>query len=137
MERSIRANNVVLFNIVEKDGVSDVEKVNDALAIIDPSLVALPENIFRIGKKDGSKCRPIRVRFKYPEQARLCLRKKSSLMASDEFSRVAIQDDKTPSQLNFLQELRNDLKTRLDSGETNLTIKYKNRVPQIVTSQKN
>jgi hypothetical protein len=46
-------------------------------------------------------------------------------------------EDRTPRQTQYLKSLREELNQRINSGETNLTIKYINRVPQIITKQKN
>ena len=48
-----------------------------------------------------------------------------------------ISDDKSPRQLTYLKSLRTTLQNRIDNGEANLTIKYVQGKPTIVTISKN
>lgn len=51
---------------------------------------------------------------------------------------VNISCDRTPIERKFLNDLRVELKIRVDAGERNLPIKYRNGVPRIVsTASKN
>lgn len=135
VERSIRACNVVLYNV--KESSEDASVVNDLLEVIDVSLVVTPENVLRLGKRNENKPRPIKLRFKNTDMARLCLRKQSALLGNATFSGVVVRDDKTPRQRQYLNALRDELQRRTDNGETNLTIKYINHVPKITIKQKN
>ena len=47
--------------------------------------------------------------------------------------------DPTPTERAYFKKLKSTLQSRLDSGETGLTIKYFNNIPKIVSSnnQKN
>lgn len=137
VERSIRACNVVVYNVKENSQIRDVDFVNDVIEAIDPSLVVSPEEVSRLGKPDGNRPRPLKLRFKTPEMARLCLKKKSALLTNPTYAQIFIKDDKTPRQLQHLKSLRSELNQRVTAGETDLTIKYVNRVPQIITKQKN
>lgn len=133
VERSIRASNVIVYNVEESVEKSDVEVANDILEAIDPVLVVAPDNVLRVGKKTDGRPRLLKLRFKSADLARLCLRKKTVLRSHKNFSHVNIKDDKTPRQINYLKSLRTELKNREDAGEKNLTIKYVNHVPTIVT----
>lgn len=50
---------------------------------------------------------------------------------------IKISDDKTPSQREYLNNVRLALKRRIDAGEQDLTIRYIKGVPTIVTKKKN
>lgn len=136
VERSLRASNIILYNVPVTAGVNDCDLVNDILEVIDSSLVASPDDVLQIGSSNNGKPRLLKVRFRNFQMARLCLKKKSALLAHGQYSKVVISDDKTKQQQNILRSLRDELKTRVDNGESNLTIKYINKTPQIVT-QKN
>lgn len=137
VDRSARACNVIMYNVKPVANKQDVDVVNDVLEVIDPSLVIGPENVFRVGKTVGDKPRLLKLQFKTQQMARLCLKKKSSLLQHPQFAHITISDDKTPGQLKHLNNLRDELKRRLDVGEKDLTIKYVNHVPKIISHQKN
>lgn len=137
VERSLRASNVILYNVQENPAVHEVDIANDILEIIDPSLVVLPENVSRIGKAMENKTRPLKLRLKSAEMARLCLKKQSALLKNGRYDKIKIKDDRTPRQQQFLKSLQTELTERTAAGETDLTIKYVHNVPQIITKQKN
>jgi hypothetical protein len=94
-------------------------------------------NVVRLGKSSGRKPAPLKLRLNHSDSARSCLRKQSVLLGKDVYAKIVIREDRTPRQMQYLKSLREELNQRINSGETNLTIKYINRVPQIITKQKN
>ncbi|EFA12433.1 hypothetical protein TcasGA2_TC005244 [Tribolium castaneum] len=130
VDRSARACNVIMYNVKPVANKQDVD------VVIDPSLVIGSENVFRVGKTVGDKPRLLKLQFKTQQMARLCLKKKSSLLQHPQFAHITISDDKTPGQLKHLNNLRDELKRRLDVGEKDLTIKYVNHVPKIIHIKK-
>ncbi|EFA12429.1 hypothetical protein TcasGA2_TC005240 [Tribolium castaneum] len=132
VDRSARACNVIMYNVKPVANKQDVDVVNDVLEVIDPSLVIGPENVFRVGKTVGDKPRLLKLQFKTQQMARLCLKKKTSLLQHPQFAHITISDDKTPGQLKHLNNLRDELKRRLDVGEKDLTIKYVNHYPNLI-----
>ncbi|KAG8252273.1 hypothetical protein J6590_061179 [Homalodisca vitripennis] len=48
---------------------------------------------------------------------------------------VVLARDRTPYEIKYLSNLREELRTKRENGERNLTIKYRNGIPTIV--QKN
>lgn len=137
VERALRAANIIIYNVPEftdsgdSNSVDDVAHVNDVLEICDPSVAVSPDNIQRIGKRQKDKVRPIKVTLRNCSQALLCLKNKKKLLHSKKFTKIVISDDKTVQQLSNLRALRDELKTRMDNGEKNITIKYINKTPQI------
>ena len=65
--------------------------------------------------------------------ARKILKNKSSNTAPI-VKNIRITDDKTPAQMAYLNKVRNELKRRIEVGETGLTIKYIRGIPQIITT---
>ena len=92
-----------------------------------------PIFIRRVGKKIGNKPRTLKVTFTN-ELAALSVLKNKKNLANTNFTQVSIQNDLTPRQMEYLNNLRQELKTRIESGENGITIKYKNGIPTIVTS---
>ena len=134
VDRMLRSSNLILANVAEKSDVRDEDVVNDILEKIDSAVVVSPENVTRIGRKINDRPRLIKIKLKNAETVKVVLRKKSKLQ-NTEFSHVHIFDDKTTSQRQYLKDLRNELHTRTDNGEANLTIKYVKGLPHILSRQ--
>lgn len=136
-ERSTRATNVILANVLETPNTRDVDIANDILQIIDSAAVVSPDDVERIGNSVNGRPRLLKLRFKSAEMARLVLRKRDALRKSQVFGKVFVRDDKTKQQQNYLQNLNQELKTMRANGIKNATIKYRNNVPRIVTTSQN
>ena len=132
MERFKKSNNLILYNVPEDKSNDDVTIANDILECIDASLIVKPENVSRIGQSgDSGKPRLLRLTLYSTEQVKLALRKKYLLKRSI-FKDVFVTNDKTKSQRDHLNNLKSSLKVRIDNGDSNLTIKYIQGIPQIV-----
>lgn len=125
VDRSIRAANVIVFNVPESKDNNDVDQVNDVLEQIDPSAVACPDDVTRFGKSTQNKPRPIKITFRKTEMAKMVLRKSSTLKGT-KFSNIIISNDRTPAQQEYYRNLKIELTERINNGE-NLTIKYLNK----------
>lgn len=132
--RSYREKNVIISGIAESKDVNteerqkyDMEQVICILRTIIPDC-AIPQKIFRLGKFDSNKTRPIKVSFDSTQMAKQILKNKVNNQNFQIFS------DQTPLQRKFLIELRNELKTRQDNGESDLIIKYIRGTPKIIQS---
>lgn len=132
VDRSYRATNVILTNVPEDSGSSDVDLANDILEVVDSSAVVLPDNVTRLGKSVNGRPRLLRLRFNSVEMAKLVLRKKDVLKSNAKFNKIGIRDDKTKQQQTYLRTLNDELKKRRAQGENNLMIKFQNNVPKIV-----
>lgn len=140
LERERRANNVILVGVKEfnSDNGSD-RKIHDETTV--KKLLSDVNNggdysqkvmaVQRLGRREDGKIRPIKVILFSRQDAIWILKNKSKARKE-----VRIYDDKTPKQREELNQLRNTLKTRVEMGETNLTIRYVKGVPKIV-NQKN
>ncbi|KAJ2941709.1 hypothetical protein O0L34_g10517 [Tuta absoluta] len=136
-----RSCNVIVVGAPEatSDNV-DARKTHDERIMRDlleqvtgePTAAGTVATLFRLGRRDPArpKPRPIKIIFKSRQDARKVLKNKTKCKD------VRIYDDKTPKQMQELEELRQRLKVRLEKGEVDLTIKFINGEPKIV-KQKN
>lgn len=133
-ERRVRENNIILKGIPEphlKDRRerqdSDKHGVIDIINMISKDL---PEPIWirRLGKYDTNKCRPIKIVFSNSGPVKSILRLKRNVELND----IKIFSDLTTTQQTYYKNIKSQLNFRINNGEENLTIKYKNGVPKIV-----
>lgn len=136
-ERSLREKNLIICGIDElysKDQEDrrshDMNEIKKVLKSIIPDC-AEPVKIIRLGKYDVKKTRPIKACFATSESPRLILRNKSN--ATKGTTRIKFFSDETPYQKKAMQNLRDDLKQRVEAGEKDLTIKFIKGVPKVTT----
>lgn len=136
-DRRRRAPNIMVYDFKEPDASipnilaieEDLKSFKAKLNELSPELVGLVQRLARIGVREPGKCRPLKVTFESPSSATKFLvtnRAKTPPLFS-------ASSDKTPKQREYLNQLRAKLKHRTDAGEENLTIKYVNFQPQIIT----
>lgn len=131
VERSLRASNIILYNVPENPDVGDDIIANDILEQIHETAVVQPEDVTRVGKPTSKKPRPLKLHFNRVELARSVLRNSSALKNS-QFNNIRVNSDKTPQQQEYYRQIKNELESRKNNGETNLSIKYKNNIPEII-----
>nr|CAI5851460.1 unnamed protein product [Callosobruchus analis] len=124
-----RSHNVLLRGVPEGD--NDPNLVTDIISHIDSAANAHRVSATRLGRLT-SRPRLIKVTFASPVFAKNVLRKKSSILSHPSLNSVKILDDKTPTQMQQLQDLREELRHRQAAGETDITIKYVQGTPSIV-----
>lgn len=136
-ERISRSQNVIMFGIDESQGSTDARTEHDTrtaarviAAVVDTAVS--PVRVARLGRP-GARPRPLKVCLMDGSAAKNILRQKNKLRGT-EFGSVTIRDDKTPRQLEYLNHLRSELKSRQDSGEEDITIKYVKGIPKIISS---
>lgn len=139
VERIGRSKNIILRGVPEINGTVDERKHHDS-RVLSKVLGAVgcsstPLSVIRLGKPqpDG---RPRALRAVFPDSnpAKQILRNKAKLLDDRQFRGYKLHDDKTKSQLDYLDGLRRELQGRVDAGEAALTIKYIKGIPQIVES---
>lgn len=134
MERVRRSHNIIIRNVQESNAVEqDTITVNQIFDHIIPQQSHHVISISRIGTHSPPKNRPILVSFSNPSIVKKILRNKKLLKLVDSFRAISLSDDLTPNQSNYLRELRDRLRHRLQQGETDLTIKFLKGVPTIVS----
>lgn len=134
-ERNNRMKNVIIAGIPESSGANglerrdnDLKQVLKVLSILNDSNPK-PEKIFRLGKYKPEKTRHIKVCFNDDKIPKVLLRERSKLD-----NNTKIFSDNTPLQSKYYNKIKLELKNRQQAGEKNLTIKYFNGVPKIVTN---
>lgn len=108
---------------------SELETVKNILRKMDGHAPNNDMSIYRLGKYEPEKVRPIKVSFETRELALNILRQKNKL---DSTQGVYIKSDQTQMQRRFLGSVIAELKQKTEKSETNLKIKYINSVPKII-----
>lgn len=131
LEKFKRSHNLIIGSLPESE--RDDQIVRTLLTAVDPMSSQFILSVGRIGSKNGSSGRPrlLKVMFGNIVTPKNILRNKSVLLSTEHRS-VTIRDDMTPGETRFLNSLREQLKSRIAEGETNITIKYVKGAPAIV-----
>lgn len=88
---------------------------------------------FRLGKATKDKPRAIKLCLSSENEAVTLFKAfGTKIDTGDELDGVSLARDRTLKERQHLSDLRDTLKSRIDSGEPDLTIKYLNGVPKIV-----
>lgn len=126
--RRNREKNVILVGVPETGSLTADEAEVMRIASSLSTKICKPCKVFRIGKSNVTgKHRSVKVCFDDPASAKELFRNKNKLPDN-----IKIYNDQTPSQQNYLKSLKEELKRREDTGETELTIKYLNGTPTII-----
>lgn len=146
-DRVRRASNVMVYGLVESTSpnsnarkISDLELVTSLFKSSQPNFNNSGVKLFRVGKTQGDKPRPLKVVLNSEYDARLVLSTFSHDSASKVntiFSSVKVARDKTPQEQKYLKSLVAEMENRKSKGEDDLTIKFKNNIPSIVKVPKN
>ena len=137
MNRERNSFNLILYNIQEADGrpsdesptPTDSDLVKSVLQSIEPSEYSNLKAV-KLGKKIQGRTRPVRVTLPLKTDVTTILRNKFKYSGP-----VKIQQDRTVKQREHLAKVRSELKSLIDSGVTDKTIRYINGVP-IITDVK-
>lgn len=141
-ERMMRGKNIVISGVPEAKSTNANERKNedkDAIVKIISTLsvdIPEPENIFRLGKYQPTKIRPIKVCYESQKTATNILRRRKNLTQDN----LKIYSDQTPQQQTYKKLVKEELERRIKNGENNIGIKYVKGIPkitEIVTSPKN
>lgn len=137
-ERMQRTNNIIMYNVPEAPENTDAAEhdsriVQDIIQSTSPARANQPKpiNIRRVGRNVNNKPRALKVSFSSGSEALDILKTKKHLRSST-LNNISLNNDQTPRQVVYLKQLRLELKGRMDSGENNITIKYKNGIPTIL-----
>jgi hypothetical protein len=142
-DRSARQSNIVLYNVPESKSNSagaktthDRDLIGKIFRLISCDVPSF--SFFRIGKSTQRSVRPIKVIFPNADVVKDFFKRFSKELLTDEcLSEVTASRDRTPKERNHLAELRKQLQDRMELSEVNLTIRYINGTPKIVTKAKN
>lgn len=118
----------------------DVDLAVELFNGVRPDVVLDVRAAVRVGKKTPNKPRPLKIVLDNETNARLLIRSFTSETATQlgqMFSSVKVSRDRTPREMQYFKTLAADLDRRKSAGKKDLTITYKNNVPQIVKLSKN
>ncbi|CAH2098604.1 unnamed protein product [Euphydryas editha] len=136
-ERAKREKNIIIRGITEIRSLNSEERLSyDTEEVMKIMKMAVPDctkpiKTIRIGKYNPDIPRPIKIILPTSEAAKSILRNKSKIKVNN----IKLYSDETPYQQKYRNNLRNELKRRLEGGEKDLTIKYINGVPKITKIQ--
>lgn len=147
-QRNRCACNVIAYGVNESSSSNSTLRVNHDSSLITlmvdafcPNQNKTPEfKSFRIGRSSERGPRPLKIIFKAQSDVAYFMSNYNidTLHGLDQsLANASISRDRTKNERKRLDELRQQLKTRTDSGETGLTIKYQNGIPKIVNVKKN
>lgn len=119
-DRERRAPNLIIYNMDEGEdvGCNDVDLANEIIRKINPGNTPQINKILRLGQGHS---RPLRVSLPSKQEALFIFRNKYRYAGL-----IKISQDQTLKQKKHLHELQSQLKSLIDAGETNNTIRYKN-----------
>lgn len=141
-ERNIRKQNVVIFNVKEVNSLDgaqrqnhDIDVVRDVLSTVSSGIDLRHIEVQRIGRyiENGNRHRPIKVKLNNAKDVHTVIRNTSKLRASQSYNSINISLDRTRRQLDYYKKIKAELDSRVERGETNLKIKYKQGIPTIVS----
>lgn len=140
-DRNRRAFNVLLHGAPESNSkmlATRIKHDNDlAGKLIERFLHSAgphPFKTLRLGGVSSKKPRPLRITFEKVADVAELINNFSREVLDQSLAIVSISRDRTPIERKFLNDLRAELKNRVDAGERNLTIRYRNGVPRIVSA---
>ena len=127
-KRRKNALNVIIYNFAENPNPThDLVNFNNILNQLESGCTAVSAT--RIGISVRGKPKPLKLTFRSEFDALQVFRLKLNLASRN----IQVVRDLTLEQRRFLSELRVELNRRIESGEPNLTIKYVDGVPKIVS----
>ncbi|CAI6351136.1 unnamed protein product [Macrosiphum euphorbiae] len=114
--------------------------VKEMLDKLEPKLPeTVIRKVFRVGNSINDKPRLLKVELTSHEEVNHVvisfLRLRSNI--PDEYSQVSITRDRTPSERRSIYEIHQQLSDRQEKGESNISIRYLNGLPKIVSARTN
>lgn len=140
--RERRKCNIILYRVPEMRNVDKKQQTDHDgnLAKAVSSFLGVSEtgefHTSRLGRYDPSRqnpARPIKVRLS-SESAVIAVLRNCHRLKESEWSHISVSRDQTPMQSELYKQIRVELRRRIEDGETNLRIKYKNGIPAIISS---
>jgi hypothetical protein len=138
-ERNTRTKNVIFIGIPEIDdslpqkdhSSEDLKQITEMVDKVDEKAATKIIRCYRLGLRKANNSRPIKVIFQDAEYS------DSVLYGRQRFPQnIKVRHDLTIVQRDHLKMLWSEIDERKKKGETNLTVKYINNTPKIVTDRK-
>ena len=123
--------NIVYYNVPESSKNESADRMKDDFDLIKKSYsetdIAHTDvtSIFRVGKKDDNKARPVVVKYINLETKKRILNGSENLklLFNNESINIYVSVDRTPKQREEHKKLVTELKQRRDGGETDIVIR--------------
>lgn len=131
LERLRRSHNILIRGIPEASPADDEASVSQVLDRVNPDANSQRTSISRIGVSTNNRPRILKVSFNNPLIVTRILKDRRVIASVRDWRKYSITDDKTPLQVKELNDLRAELKHRIDAGESNINIKYISGKPTI------
>nr|CAI5856889.1 unnamed protein product [Callosobruchus analis] len=133
LDRQNRATNVIMYNMNQSVRNTQTERIHEdkELVLRVLSELTVEKNnlkVFRLGKFQPNKVRPIKVILNSVADARLILKNKNSISRHG----VRISSDETKAQREYFQKIKAELEAITAGGDDTKTIRYINNKPTIV-----
>lgn len=134
-DRSERERNVIMWGVPESgDSLADSRIVAEILDCITEIPEGGVEAVDRIGVRQRSSFRPLKVRLNSLDLKIAILRSKARLNAS-KYKKVYLRSDLTVQQFDMLKAARGELRDRENKGEADLKIIYRNGEPVVTATR--
>lgn len=140
-ERNKRKYNLVISGIEEQSQEQstaerfekDKNCIKDVLLKIEPVLNVDNIKPVRLGRFSENNTRPrlLKITLSDEQQVLKIVKRAKILRDYDDYKHISIFSDRTPRQIQYYKNVKNQLIERINSGE-NCRIKYINGVPKIV-----
>lgn len=135
-ERQRRASNIIVYNINESSVKNKTARITDECNKIKELLSGIDEvnkneiRVFRVGKYDSNKARPLKVVLANKEEAMKILKNKQKIIAEN--PNIRIYSDQTKKQREYYKATKAKLEAIIANGDESKTIKFINNIPTIV-----
>jgi len=133
--RQSRAQNIILYNLPEHLNNTQ-NSTSDGLKLIfnEMKIDYNPIKLNRLSKP-SDRTRPLKITLTDTKNIFETLRAQSKLRQSPDFKDLRFSSDRTIKQQEQMSQLRKELESRREEGETDIIIKYIKGNPQIINSK--
>lgn len=138
-EREHRKRNLVVYGVEEMNSEEPEERkchdVNIIKKLLESQRVEVETNnikVYRIGRRENGKVRPVRVILNSFEEVKKVFLKAKDIKKTTKYSGLSFSSDRTKQEQNEYQAKKEELKNRMEKGEKDLKIKYVKGKPQIL-----
>lgn len=140
-ERSKRKRHLLIFGVNEQDQAapandrfdSDKQAAEEIVRMVRPSMDLSSVKHVRIGRHSNDRNRPIKLVFKDEREVIDVIKNAKALQGTPYHKKISLSFDRTPRQIDCYKKIKEQLTERINSGETNLKIRYINGIPKIVS----
>ncbi|XP_050443857.1 uncharacterized protein LOC126847563 isoform X2 [Adelges cooleyi] len=115
MDRQVRSNNIILFNLPENDNESDLENIEHILTDLNENIEHF--TFARLGRiKSTDRPRPVKIRLAHQSDVFTILRAQKRLKKSTKWSNIHFSSDKPTKRRGETANLRKTLQDRREKG---------------------